>query len=221
MALPEALLFAARSWPSLREQIEPRELDLIRHQLAAAVHGGDWDPDTLVRTLFGHEDESYAGWRALAERPARGAATLEPPMLVASAAELRLRVEEDILSAAAAEGERSEAVDPDQVEREAEERLWVVPMRQPPAGAGGSAVIVLERAGERLAPAFQFAGEEAEVAPGVEEVNRLLGASEDPWGAASWWLTPHAALHAIPADALRAGEGEIVLAAARAASELD
>lgn len=220
MALPEAFLFAARSWPSLREQIEPQELKLIRHQLAAAVHGGEWDPDVLVRTLFGHEDESYAGWRALAERPARGAATLEPPMLVASAAELRFRVEEDCLAAMAAEWSE-EAADPEQVEREAEERLWVVPMRRPPADEEGSPVIVLERAGERLAPAFQFAGDEGEVAAGVAEVNRLLDASEDPWGAASWWLTPHAALHAIPADALRAGEGEIVLAAARAASELD
>jgi hypothetical protein len=221
MALPEAFLFAARSWPSLREQIEPQELDLIRHQLAAAVHGGDWDPDVLMRTLFGHEDESYPGWRALAERPARGAATLEPPMLVTSAAELRLRVEEDVLAAMAAKWSEEEEVDPEQVEREAEECLWVVPMRQSPAEEEGPLVIVLERAGERLAPAFQFAGEEGEVAPGVAEVNRLLDASEDPWGAASWWLTPHAALHAIPADALRAGEGEIVLAAARAASELE
>lgn len=219
MALPEAFLFAARSWPSLREQIEPQELDLIRHHLAGAVHGGEWDPDVLVTTLFGHEDESYAGWRALAERPARGAATLEPPMLVASAAALRLRVEEDVLAATAAE--RSEADDPEQVERDAEDRLWVVPMCEPPPDEEGSSVIVLERAGERLAPAFQFAGEEGEVAAGVAEVNRLLDASEDPWGAASWWLTPHEALHAIPADALRAGEGEIVVAAARAASELE
>jgi hypothetical protein len=219
VALPEALLFAARSWPSLREHIEPQKLDLIRRQLAAAVHGGDWDPDVLVRTLFGHEDQTYAGWQALAERPARGAATLEPPMLLASAAMLRLRVEEDILAAKAVE--RSGAADCEQVEREAEERLWVVPMRQAPAGEGGSPVIVLEREGERLAPAFQFAGGADEIAAGVAEVNRLLDASQDPWGAASWWLTPHAALHAIPADALRTGEGEIVLAAARAASELD
>lgn len=142
-------------------------------------------------------------------------------MLVASAAELRLRVEEDVLAAMAAEWSEEEEADPEQVEREAEERLWVVPMRQPPAGEEDSPIIVLERAGERLAPAFQFAGEEGEVAAGVAEVNGLLDATEDPWGAASWWLTPHAALHAIPADALRVGEGEIVLAAARAASELD
>ena len=196
--------------------MEPQELDLIRHQLAAAVHGCDWDPDVLVETLFGHEDESYAGWRALADRPARGAATLEPPMLVASAAALRFRVEEDVF--AAEEAEWSGETAPDRVEREAEERLWVVPMRQPPAGGVGATVIVLERAGEQLAPAFQFAGDE--VAAGVAEVNQLLDASEDPWGAASWWLTPHAALHAIPADALRAGEGEVVLAAAQAVSEL-
>jgi hypothetical protein len=219
VALPEALLFAARSWPTLREQMEPQELELIRHQLAAAVHGGAWDPALLVQTLFGRQEESYAGWEALADRPARGAATLEPPMLVASAAALRLRVEEDVL--AALEAERPGEASPEQVEREAEERLWVVPMRSAPAVGEDAAVVVLERAGERFAPTFQFAGEEGGVASGVAEVNRLLDASEDPWGAASWWLTPHAALHAIPADALRVGEGEIVLAAARAAGELD
>jgi hypothetical protein len=218
VALPEALFFATESWPELKEQIEPGEMRLIRHQLAAVVHGGAaWDPGELVRTLFAHEGEDYRGWRLLEERPVRRGATMEAPLLRSAAVALRYRIEEDALSTVMAE--LGELVEPEQVEEAAEERLWAVPMRPPPEGAVG-ALVILERDGERLAPAFQF-GEGDSPAPGVEEVNRLLGALEDPWGAASWWLSPHAALHAIPADALRVGAAETVTAAARAAGELD
>ncbi|HET9197265.1 MAG TPA: hypothetical protein VFN92_03305 [Solirubrobacterales bacterium] len=219
MALPEALLFAARSWPHLREQIELEEVDAVRRLLAAAVHGADWDPEQLVRLLFGHEQEDFGGWHALAERPVRGHLTVEPPTLLAAAAELRFRLEEEALVPGLRE--LLEPAPVEEVERAAEEQLWLVPMRRLVGRQHGEEpVIALEREGEWLAPAFQFAAD-MEVDPGVAEVNALLDASEDPWGAASWWLTPHAALHAIPADALRIGLGEVVLAAARAAGELD
>lgn len=216
MALPEALFFAAESWPELRERVEPAEMRTIQRQLAAAVHGAPWDPGELVRTLFAHEGEEYRGWQLLEERPVRRGATLEAPLLTSAAAALRYRIEEDAWSVVIAE--MGEPPAPAQVEAAAEERLWTVPMRPPPAEGEQWFLLVLERDGEHLAPAFQFDGESSAPAPGVEEVNRLLGAREDPWGAASWWLTPHAALHAIPADALRAGAADTVTAAARAAA---
>lgn len=217
--LPEALLFAARAWSYLRDRIEPDEVELIRRHLAGAVHGGQWDAGQLMAVLFGHEGKDYPGWGALAERPVRGPATLAPPPLAAAAATLRLRVEEDELATALTE--LVESPDPDAVERAAEERLWIVPMLELPAPDTGRSLVVLTRGMRSFAPVFQFARGAGVVAPGVEDVNRILGASEDPWGAASWWLTPHAALDAIPADALRVGEREAVTAAARAACELD
>ncbi|MFD8790131.1 hypothetical protein, partial [Streptomyces vinaceus] len=40
-------------------------------------------------------------------------------------------------------------------------------------------------------PVFQFTAG-GRVRPAVREVNLLLGAAEDPWGAADWWLSPNA-----------------------------
>jgi len=41
-----------------------------------------------------------------------------------------------------------------------------------------------------LYPVFQFDVARRRVNPVVERVNRLLEASKDPWGVASWWTTP-------------------------------
>jgi hypothetical protein len=92
----------------------------------------------------------------------------------------------------------------------------MIPVSDPEAGAD---VIVLERWVENWAPAFQFDAD-GHVANAVADVNRLLDAESDPWGVASWWLTPHASLCAIPADAIRVGKDEDVLAAANAVSDL-
>lgn len=43
-------------------------------------------------------------------------------------------------------------------------------------------------------PQFQFDTSTASVRPAVAEVNQLLDAANDPWGVASWWLTPSARL---------------------------
>ncbi|MFE5704956.1 hypothetical protein [Rhodococcus koreensis] len=51
-------------------------------------------------------------------------------------------------------------------------------------------VIGLKRAGKFRYPEFQFSlpGEAAQV---VREGNVALGARDDPWGVASWWLSPN------------------------------
>ncbi|MFF5443917.1 hypothetical protein [Streptomyces sp. NPDC012888] len=50
-------------------------------------------------------------------------------------------------------------------------------------------------------PDFQFTAD-GTVHPVVREVNLLLDADEDPWGAADWWLCPNAWLDAVPAALL-------------------
>ncbi len=40
-----------------------------------------------------------------------------------------------------------------------------------------------------LYPSFQVDESRARVHPVVADVNRLLGASHDPWGVASWWIS--------------------------------
>ncbi|RJQ55069.1 MAG: hypothetical protein C4521_03125 [Actinobacteria bacterium] len=45
-----------------------------------------------------------------------------------------------------------------------------------------------------LYPAFQFDADRGRIRPEVARINRLLGAGSDPWGAASWWISPNAML---------------------------
>lgn len=49
-----------------------------------------------------------------------------------------------------------------------------------------------------LYPAFQIDRDAHRVDPVVQRVNRLLGADEDPWGVASWWLSPSGRLRGRP-----------------------
>ena len=46
-----------------------------------------------------------------------------------------------------------------------------------------------------LYPSFQFDAARAQVHPVVAQVNRLLGAADDPWGVASWWISDHPRLN--------------------------
>jgi hypothetical protein len=65
-----------------------------------------------------------------------------------------------------------------------------------------------------LVPAFQFdpAGLPYRV---VVDVNRVLDADDDPWGAADWWLGPNAWLNAAPADRIGQLSDEALLSVAR------
>jgi len=46
-----------------------------------------------------------------------------------------------------------------------------------------------------LYPSFQVDAARAQVYPVVAQVNRLLGAADDPWGVASWWISDHPRLN--------------------------
>ncbi|MEU3986017.1 hypothetical protein AB0F77_39175 [Streptomyces sp. NPDC026672] len=70
-------------------------------------------------------------------------------------------------------------------------------------------------------PEFQFTPGTDGLRPVVREVNRLLLAGQDPWGAADWWLGDNEWLDGAPADLLDAVPHELILAAARALVEDD
>ena len=69
--------------------------------------------------------------------------------------------------------------------------------------------------GGYLYPAFQF----DDVFPEVLTVNARLGASSDPWGVASWWLSTHDALRDRPADLVGTDRAADLLDAAAAVLE--
>ena len=65
-------------------------------------------------------------------------------------------------------------------------------------------------------PAFQLDPESGAPYPVVVEINRLLSADVDPWGAADWWLGSNVWLDAAPARLLGTGVDHALLSAARA-----
>jgi hypothetical protein len=211
MALADMLLAAAQSWPRLSLEVGDAQLAALRRHLAAAVHGADWDPAIVVEALTAGRSSDDVLWRALIERPTRRTADLEDRevLLVAglpwAALELRLAIERNAAAAAAT----AEAV-----ERDAESRVFSVPMHEVEKIEGP--ILVLERAGHEYAPAFQF-DRDGRVLEAAAIVNQILDADDDPWGAASWWLTPHATLGGIPADLVRVGDAKDVVTAAAAA----
>jgi hypothetical protein len=61
-------------------------------------------------------------------------------------------------------------------------------------------------------PVFQFEVQKSRLRPIVSEVNKLLDALDDPWGLASWWITPSERLDGkSPKDMLgKANEREVL-----------
>ncbi len=68
-----------------------------------------------------------------------------------------------------------------------------------PLESSEAGVIALPSAEGLVYPAFQF-DEHDRLLPIVAEINELLGAAEDPWGVADWWLSDDASLGARPVD---------------------
>lgn len=84
-------------------------------------------------------------------------------------------------------------------------------------------VVALPHGNRYVFPAFQVNPARGEVWPIVAEINRTLGAVDNPWAAASFWFTPDSYLGRAPADLvsepLRAGD--LRLAAQRALAPID
>jgi hypothetical protein len=208
MAVAGLLIAAAASWSRLSLELREDQVKLIRRELAAAVHGSEWDPTLIVETLIEAQEPEDTLWRALWEPTP---AYPEEPVVYSTvdihwaALELRLAIERSVGAAPS---------DPDAVDADAEERVFNAPMHE--VGTAETPLLVLERDGNAYAPAFQFDAE-GRLLESAAVVNQILGAGGDPWGAASWWLTPHATLRGIPADLLRFGDPADVVTAAAAA----
>jgi hypothetical protein len=67
-----------------------------------------------------------------------------------------------------------------------------------------------------LYPAFQIDIGRREIYPEVREVNELLGAEQDPWGVASWWVSQNDWLAARPVDLVGTDRSKALIEAARA-----
>lgn len=77
------------------------------------------------------------------------------------------------------------------------------------------ALIELRDRNRAVYPAFQIDPAKGVLYPEVEEVNSILGAAKDPWGAAAWWLFPHGRLGAAPATLLGTAQSKKLVPIAR------
>ncbi|WP_405951607.1 hypothetical protein OG588_40630 [Streptomyces prunicolor] len=77
-------------------------------------------------------------------------------------------------------------------------------------------ILLTDEQNTERVPAFQLDPASGTPYPIVVEINRLLSADEDPWGAADWWLGSNVWLDAAPARLLGTGADDALLSAARA-----
>lgn len=214
MAIGDAFDELTRSWPNIVGGLQPRAVLAIRRELAALVHGADWDPTQILSLALTDQPVDHPVWEALAETRIRRRPGEYTKPLEISAVRLRLAIELEDPRLAVAEL-------PLDVELEvaAEERVLIAPMADLADNVEVLDVLVIPHHGGRLAPVFQFSSS-GDVLDHVGEINGLLAANEEPWGAASWWLSPHHGLHGIPADLLRHDDPEAVHHAAAAVADI-
>ncbi|MFE7133753.1 hypothetical protein ACFVIM_23145 [Streptomyces sp. NPDC057638] len=100
------------------------------------------------------------------------------------------------------------------------DRLLAEPALAWHAGADPLLIALTDRDGRRSLPLFQF---EAGTMPWrvVLDVNTLLGADRDPWGAADWWLSRTTWWEGTPAALLGRGRDAELRGAAEALVALD
>ena len=119
---------------------------------------------------------------------------------------------------------------------EAIDAIWQAPMFEPKDAAvalGAKAsnrekvrmhrerswLLGLPRDRRFLYPAFQFDPLRRDVFPEVRTVNELLGAADDPWGVASWWVSVNARIDSAPLELVGTDRSADLLAVATAAVE--
>lgn len=119
---------------------------------------------------------------------------------------------------------------------EASASIWEFPMLRPSAAAISLGVrstnrervrtyrerswlLGLRKGSGYIYPEFQFDPETRDVFEEVRQVNEMLDALEDPWGVASWWMTPNSRLDARPVELVGSSRSEEVVRAAEALLE--
>ncbi|MFE7380641.1 hypothetical protein ACFU9F_09780 [Streptomyces zhihengii] len=98
------------------------------------------------------------------------------------------------------------------------DRLLAAPALPVDGPADRRLIVLTGVDGARRAPAFQYEAGSMPW-PVVLEVNDLLGARTDPWGAADWWLSANAWTGTTPAGLLGRARDPELLGAARALGE--
>ncbi|MEU9420372.1 hypothetical protein [Streptomyces sp. NPDC051000] len=201
------LATVAAEWDELRPRLEPAALDTLSLLLArwrgatgeAAEHAARHAARLLAEQL---PDRFPDGGRLIAA-PSRPDAR-------------HLGFSADDLAVLVLDGHRM--VGP--VLGEVRERLLAAPSLDAAEAAGRGCdpyapVLIRLRGpgGPVRLPAFQF-DRDGRVLEVVREVNPLLEADLDPWGAADWWLSPNAWLDEVPARLLgTAAELQVLMAA--------
>ncbi len=243
MALDDAVRALAEQWNAVRALLDDddrAEYDVLLRELTQA--------DDTMRGVAANELIFWLAERLPPDHPVRrGMASDTVSLGTTAMIDLESAVMD--LRAVLAEAERAVLADPDPLQSDSQVRplqqqpsdepepfdvvgavrkaLLAVPSRSA-AEVGGRGqdpnevdLIRLRRpGGEVRLPAFQF-DHNGRAIPVVRTINVLLGAGEDPWGVASWWLSANAWLDGTPAYLLgRASDGDLI-AAARADLEVD
>lgn len=213
MAIDEALLAVARDWDRVAPLLSTDQLRRLDSLLEKAAHrlwpDGPEGLDDVFGVLAAELVDDDPIWAELQRGPRRYAAA--KPVGAPAQSFLRVLVGRELADPRLEDDARAEAVDAAVRESIADRLGPGLPMDRPGEGA-----LVLP--GGR-APAFQFLPD-GSVHPDAAAANGALGADEDPWGAASWWITAHARLGATPVDLLGTGRSaEIAGAAALAADD--
>jgi hypothetical protein len=209
----ETVTHARRSWrilfDSLSQDLEP---DLVLDAAAeVAAHHPDLEAtEDRVRTLLAVVAKRNEIVHGLAGQPRQVLdvddltdSTLRQARLAGEA--IATIWEERMLEPrAAAEALSAKATNREKV-RSYRERSWL---------------LGLPRDRSYLYPAFQFDPRKRELYPEVRQVNELLDAAADPWGLASWWVSPNDRLGgARPLDLVGTARAEEVIRAAQAVVE--
>jgi len=177
----------------------------------AACHPGLKGQEQMLRSFLA----VAAGWKGLAEELAG-----EPRRVV----DFSAAADRDLKQARIAGEARAVILEEEMLSSsEAASRLGARPSNREKINSyrRRSLLLGLPRNGGRLYlyPAFQIDSEHQDIFAEVRKVNQLLEASEDPWGAASWWVSPNGLLDAIPKDCLGTPRAQDVVHAVQALLE--
>ncbi len=223
MTVDELLALLSRHAAEIRDSLDADRLAELNARLRE-LHDAGIDTTRVrravrdIRKLLMLDLPSGSALRDQLSRERRATATVSLPDtdLLSAARALLESVVWSYLSAESAE-----------LARAARRRLLAAPARgaerltaktaRDPARAG--LIRLKGHGGTSCFPDFQFDPVTGEPRPVVQEINRMLQAEEDPWGAADWWLAGNVWLHGTPADLIGEVPDKVLLDAARALVE--
>ncbi|OXM47047.1 hypothetical protein [Amycolatopsis alba] len=217
MGTSEAIDVLIRDWPGIRERLTDRTRELVQDQIAELA--SEPIPELITGKagrlclLIGNELPPVHPFRvALTEGGTRFLRSDPDPVALADWFSTR----EILLYLVARRGTRQATAAEVQERAEAwllaADSLSENELVTRGADPGAPDLIQLEGHDGRVQwPAFQF-GARTDL---VKEINGILAAADDPWGAADWWLGRHSRLGGAPAALLGEVDDQVLLDAAR------